>query len=175
MKALVHTPARLVFKHVPIGLAFIMGVLILGGVGAGAAAVSMHETWVWTDDFIRLGVGMILGTVLLGGLVTWKAVRTRRLVFDADADVLRLESRGLGRPQLTSWPLANLVRAEISRTYSSGSGPRDATKLVFTDGQSKALVSMDPPTHGQIAHNVATINGWLAAWSERRGGESHRA
>lgn len=175
MKALVHTPTHLVFKHVPVGLAFIMGLLILLGVGAGAAAITSHQTLVWTDDFIRLGVGLILGTLVLGGLITWKAVRTRRLIFDADADIVRLESRGLGPLQLTSWPLAKLVRAEVLSSYTTGSGPTHATKLVFIDGQSKTLGIMDPPTQGQVAHNVATINGWLAARLERGPGQSPRA
>ncbi len=165
MKALVHTPTRLVFKHVPIGLGFMMGLLIVSGVAAGAAAISMHETLAWTDDFIRIGVGLVFGTLFLGGLVVWKAVRVRRLVFDADADVLSFESRGLGQPQLSTWPLASLVRAEISTTYLSGSGHRHTTQLVFADGKTKKLGSMDPPTHARIAHNIAVISEWLAARS----------
>ena len=163
MKLVVNTRDRLVFQHTPVGVTVLLGIFVVAGVAAGGAAISMHERLVWTDDFVRIGAGLILGSLVLGAALARVTVRVRQLVFDAAASEVRLESRGLGTTRVTRWPLGTLRDVDVSETRLGGSRYIHATRLLFADGTSQKVGEMDPPTVQGIERNVSTIREWLQA------------
>lgn len=163
MKVVANTPDRLVFQHTPVGVAVLLGIFVSGGVAAGGAAISMHQRLTWTDDFVRIGVGLILCSLIFGAGLAWATVRRRLLIFDGPASEVRLESRGLGAVRVRSWPLANLRDVDVSETNLGGSRYIHATRFLFADGTSEKVGKMDPPTLPAIERNVATIRAWLQA------------
>lgn len=163
MKVVANTPDRLVFEHTPVGVAVLLGIFVVGGIAAGGAAISMHERLTWDDDFVRIGAGLILASLVVGVALAWATVRARRLIFDSTASEVRLESRGLGAARVRSWPLANLRDVDVSETNLGGSRYIHATRLLFADGTSEKVGTMDPPTVQAIERNVATMRAWLQA------------
>ncbi|MEM6291346.1 MAG: hypothetical protein AAGA54_08785 [Myxococcota bacterium] len=162
MKITTHTTDRLVFEHNSIALGVIIVLFTAGGIAAGIAALTMHQTLSFDDDFIRLGIGMILGFLLVGTLVFGAAVRKRRLIFDRIASEITVESLGLWKKAPRRWPLQSIRSVKVSETYLGGTKRVHSTEFTFADGSTGNVGSMDPPTVGAIERNVATMRQWLA-------------
>ena len=138
MRVTRHSSEHLGFRHVPVGLAIVFCIFVVGGLVAGGCTLAMSERWTLSDDFVQIGAGAITGTLVLGYALMRAALRVRELTFDRTRGSITLESRGLGPPRVRSWELTRLAH-----------------------GSEANLGTMDPATHAAIARNVCIMNQWL--------------
>jgi hypothetical protein len=114
-------------------------------------------------------VGAFIALAMLAGL-SWlmitRIIRRLRVVADRGAGTLRISATTVRGEGSASYPLAELLRAEVQTRHDSGTSTAEtAMVLVMADGHSPRHLRLDPfhPDSADLLYASDRLNAWLGS------------